>query len=144
MTVLFSPLGLACGTLYSAILLTRPARVVVITSPEAIPHLDSTLDAARLFHTHFEWESHVLDDAHSGFRESRVLAQILAGTAGQTNIVNLSGGATALLDCVRSIADILWREGREVREVAAIDRRDIFEQRREPFVLGELIEVPPL
>ena len=34
MTVLYSPLGLAYGTLYSAVLLTRPARVVVVTSPE--------------------------------------------------------------------------------------------------------------
>lgn len=146
MTVLFSPLGLAYGTLYSAILLTRPDRLVVVTSPQAIPNLHATLDAARIFHTHFEWESHVLEDAHSGFRESRVLAQTLAinTTPDSHHIINLTGGSTALQDCVRSIADILWREGRDAREVAAIDRRDALEQRRAPFVVGELIEVPPL
>ncbi|HEX9995758.1 MAG TPA: hypothetical protein VGB45_01335 [Abditibacterium sp.] len=142
MTVLFSPLGLAYGTLYSAILLTRPSRVVIVTSAEAIINLHATLDAARFFHTHFEFETHVLDDPQAGFREGRSLARFLAASADGNNIINLTGGTTALQDCVRSVADILRREGRSAREVAAIDRRDIIEQRRSPLVVGELVEVP--
>ena len=142
MTVLFSPLGLAYGTLYSAILLTRPSRVVIVTSSEAIINLHATLDAARFFHTHFEFETHVLDDPQAGFREGRALARFLAASADGDNIVNLTGGTTALQDCVRSVADILRREGKSAREVAAIDRRDIIEQRRAPLVVGELVEVP--
>jgi len=144
MTVLFSPFGLSYGTLYSTVLLLRPARVVVVTSAEAVLNLGTTLDAARFFHTHFEWETHVLEDAQAGFGEGRALAPFLAASAGDENIVNLTGGTTALQDCVRSVADILRRDGKNVREVAAIDRRDILEQRRAPLVVGELVEVPPL
>ena len=144
MTVLFSPLGLAYGTLYSAILLTRPRRVVIVTSTEAIINLHATLDAARFFHTNFEFETHILDDPQAGFREGRALARFLAASADGDNIINLTGGTTALQDCVRSVADILRREGKPVREVAAVDRRDVVEQRRSPLVVGELVEVPPI
>lgn len=144
MTVLYSPFGLSYGTLYSAILLLRPARVVVVTSAEAVLNLGTTLDAARFFHTHFEWETHVLGDAQAGFGEGRALAPFLTAAAGDDNIVNLTGGTTVLQDCVKSVADMLRRDGKAVREVAAIDRRDIIEQRRAPLVVGELVEVPPL
>ena len=144
MTVLFSPLGLAYGTLYSAILLTRPQRVVIVTSAEAIVNLHAALDAARFFHTSFEFETHVLEDPQAGFGEGRVLAKFLAASADGNNIVNLTGGTTVLQDCVRSVADILRGEGKAVREVAAIDRRDLLEQRRDPLFVGEVIEVPAL
>ncbi len=143
MTTLFSPLGLSYGTLYSAILLTRPARVVVVTSAEAVLSLGTTLDAARFFHTHFEWETHVLQDAQAGFIEGRALAQFLTASAGTRNIVNLTGGTTVLQDCIKSVADILRRNEKQVSEIAVIDRRDLPEQRRAPLVIGELVEVPP-
>jgi len=141
MKVLFSPLGLAYGTLYSAILLTRPQRVVVITSAEAIVNLHNALDAAHFFHAAFEFETHVLQDPQAGFAEGRKLACFLAASAGEENVINLTGGTTVLQDCVRSVADILRRDGVPVREVAAIDRREALEQRRDPLFVGELVEV---
>lgn len=142
MTVLFSPLGLAYGTLYSAILLTRPQRVVIVTSAEAIVHLHAALDAARFFHHPFEFETHILEDPQAGFLEGRKLAGFLAASSGETNVVNLTGGTTALQDSIRSVADVLRRAGASVREVAAIDRRPLLEQRRDPLFVGELVEVP--
>lgn len=149
MTVLFSPLGLAYGTLYSAILLVRPQRVVVVTSPQAAVHLHSALDAARFYHSKFDFEAHILNDPLSGFEEARRLARRLAARAESQNVVNLTGGTTVLQDCVRSIADILRREiapdeARNVREVAVVDRRSAADQSRSPLVVGELVEVPPL
>ncbi len=147
MTVLYSPLGLAYGTLYSAILLTRPQRVVVITSPEAVKNLHAALDAARFYHSRFSHETHVLDDAMAGFDEARCLARELVLTAGKTNIINLTGGTTVLQECVRSVAYVLRRaqdENHAVREVAVIDRRSAGEQARHPLVVGELVEVSPL
>lgn len=141
MTVLFSPLGLSYGTLYSAILLTRPQRVVVVTSAEGIGALHEALDAARFFHTNFEFETHVLADPHAGFAEGRALAKFLAVSAGETNIVNLTGGTSVLQDCARSVANILREENKKVREVAVIDRRDPLEQRRDPLFVGEMVEV---
>jgi hypothetical protein len=144
MTVLFSPLGLSYGFLYSAILLVRPRRVVVVTSNEAIVNLHTALDAARFYHTPFEVETHLLQDPLAGFGEGRALARFLAVSADGHNVVNLTGGTTALQDCVRSVSDILRVQQKTVREVAVVDRRDANEQKRAPLTLGELVEVPAL
>jgi hypothetical protein len=153
MTVLFSPLGLAYGTLYSAVLLVRPQRVVVVTSPQAVGNLYAALDAARFYHSNFEFEAHILHDPLMGFEEGRHLARRLILRGGTQNVVNLTGGTTVLQDCVRSVADLLRREPQapeageaqfRVREVAVIDRRPMEEQTRSPLVVGELVEVPPL
>lgn len=141
MTVLFSPLGLNYGVLYSAILLVRPARLVLITSPQAIGNLHSATDAARFFHSQFEVETHMLDDPFAGFREGRTLARLLTASAGCKNVVNLTGGTTVMQDCVRSLAQSLRAQEKPVREVAVIDRRSLEEQKRAPLVVGELIEV---
>ena len=143
MLVLFSPLGFSYGWLYSAILLTRPQRLVVVTSAQAVGNLHSTVDAARFFHTTFEVEAHVLEDALAGFPEARTLARLLASSAGEENVVNLTGGTTVLQDCVRSVADVLREEKKHVREIAVIDRRDADQQKRVPLSVGELVEVPP-
>ncbi len=146
MTVLFTPLGLAYGWLYSAILLVRPQRVIVVTSPQAIVNLHSAVDAARFFHSKFEIETHLLQDPLSGFAEGRTLARQIAQAADASwegeNIVNLTGGTTALQDCVRSVADVLRAKNIDVREVAVIDRRDADEQKRVPLAVGEMVEVP--
>lgn len=144
MIVLFSPLGLSYGTLYSAILSVRPQRVVVITSPQATNLLHSAVDAARFFHSGFVIETHILSDPFSGFKEGRALARQLALRAGETNVVNLTGGTTVLQDCARSVADILRAKNKDVQEVAVVDGRDGDEQARKPLVLGHLVEVPAL
>ena len=144
MTVLFSPLGLTYGTLYSAIMLVRPQRLIVVTSPQAIVNLHSAVDAARFYHSRFEMETHLLDDPLAGFSEGRKLARYLAASAESDNIINLTGGTTALQDCVRSVADTLRSQSKAVREVAVIDRRPTDDQKRSPLVVGELVEVSPL
>lgn len=144
MTVLFSPLGLNYGVLYSAILLVRPTRVVVVTSPQAIGNLHSATDAARFYHSSFEVETHMLDDPLAGFKEGRTLARLLCSSAEEHNIINLTGGTTVMQDCVRSLADRLRILKKATREVAVIDRRVESEQKRTPLALGELIEVPTL
>lgn len=141
MTVLFSALGLNYGVLYSAILLVRPARVVIVTSPQAIGNLYSATDAARFFHSNFEVETHMLDDPLAGFKEGRTLSRLMSASADEDNVVNLTGGTTVMQDCVRTLADNLRDQDKSVREVAVIDRRRPEDQKRSPLVVGELIEV---
>lgn len=141
MTVLFSALGFNYGVLYSAILLVRPTRVVVVTSSQAIGNLHSAVDAARFYHSSFEVETHMLDDPLAGFKEGRTLARLLCSSSDGDNIVNLTGGTTVMQDCVRSLADRLRSKEKQVREVAVIDRREADEQKRAPLFVGELIEV---
>jgi uncharacterized protein (TIGR00288 family) len=140
--VLFSPLGLSNGSLFTAIVLTRPDYVVVITSGEAARNLDSVLTAARRHHPNFQVEHHVLEEPFADFvaarRLARELAQAWAERKGWQFIVNLSGGTTVMQDCVTYLAHLLG-----ARLVAVVDRRPSEEQLRDPLALGELVEVPP-
>jgi hypothetical protein len=142
MTVLFSPLGFNYGVLYSALLLVRPSRVVIVTSKQAIIHLHPALDAAKFIQSKFEAETHMLDDPFGGFEEGRLLARLLAASAGTQNVVNLTGGTAVMQDCMHSISDYLRAADKTAREVAVIDRRYSTEQKKTPLVVGELIEVP--
>ncbi len=144
MRILFSPLGLSYGSLFSAIVLTKPDHVVVITSAKAAENIPRVVEAAKRYHPNFTLEHHSIGDPFTGFIEGRELARKLAESAryrGERaeHIVNLAGGTTALQDAAQCLARALG-----AREVAVIDRRSPDEQRQNPFVVGELIEVPPL
>jgi len=144
MRILFSPLGLSYGSLFSAILLTKPDHVVVITSTKAAENIPKVVEAAKKDHPHFTLEYHTISDPFIGFIEGRGLARNIAKSEERRAesveyIVNLAGGTTALQDAVQCIARAL-----RAKEVAVIDRRSPGEQRQNPFVVGELIEVPAL
>jgi hypothetical protein len=142
MKILYSPLGFACGSLFSAIVLTRPDHVIVITSQKAAQNLPSTVEAATRFHPSFTIEAFIISDPFAGFNEGRELAKRLAAAGsgypdGSEFVVNIAGGTTALQDCAQAVARMLG-----ANEVAVIDRREPEEQRSNPFVVGELAEIP--
>ena len=139
MKVLFSPLGMSYGSLFSAIVLTKPKHVVVITSEQAAKNIDLVIKKAKQNHSDFTIEYHTISDPFTGFLEGRKLARVLAHKKGDENIANLVGGTTALQDAVKCLADII-----SAKEVVVIDRRPIEEQRANPFVIGELVEIPPV
>jgi len=102
------------------------------------------IEAAKRYHPDFTLEYHTINDPFVGFIEGREWARKIARSEEQRTesaeyIVNLAGGTTALQDAVQCIARALG-----AKEVAVIDRRRPDEQRQNPFVVGELIEVPPL
>jgi hypothetical protein len=144
MRILFSPLGLSYGSLFSAIVLTKPDHVVVITSVKAAENIPKVVEAAKKYHPQFTLEYHTISDPFVGFTEGRELAIKIAKSEEQRAesveyIVNLAGGTTALQDAVQCLARAL-----NAKEVAVIDRRRPDEQRQNPLIVGELIEVPPL
>jgi hypothetical protein len=140
--VLFSPLGLAQGSLFTAIVLLRPDHVVVVTSAEAAGNLAGAVEGARAHHPSFTVEQWLLADPFAGFLEGRRLARRLAQKWGCRRdcefIVNLTGGTTVMQDALKQLAQLLG-----AREVAVVDRRPPEAQRRKPLVIGELVELPP-
>jgi len=139
MRVLFSSLGMSYGSLFSAIVLTKPDHVVVITSSKPAENVNKVIEKAKEYHPNFTLEFYTLEDPFTGFKEGRELAKRLASKKGDENIANLAGGTTALQDSVKCLADLIG-----AREVAVIDRRSIGEQQANPFVVGELVEIPPI
>lgn len=141
MKVLLSSLGLSYGSLLTAIALTQPDHVVVITSAQAKVNLDQVLAAARAHQPNFTVECHLLDDPYADFRGGRRLAAKLASVlireADCQFIANLAGGTTVMQDAIKCLADSLGAS-----EVAVVDRRPPGEQRESPLVVAELVEVP--
>ena len=115
--------------LFSAIVLTKPDHVVVITSEQAAANIPLVVEQAKQYHTNFTLEYHTVVDPFTGFHQGRKLAKRLTRKAGNENIANLVGGTTALQDAVKCLSDLTGD-----REVAVIDRHPIEEQRANPFL----------
>ena len=144
MRVLFSPLGLSRGSLFTAIVTTCPDHVVVVTSKEGaklvneiVAQTKSWLNIEPSRSLSFTFEVHTVSDPFISFLEGRELAQALALKKGSENIVNLTGGTTALQDAVQCIARLI-----SAKEIAVIDRRPYEQQQAKPYVVGEVIEIP--
>jgi len=148
MRVLFSPLGLSKGSLFTAIVKTRPDHVIVITSKEGAKLVDEIVAQAKsVLETEFTFEVHTVSDPFTSFIEGRELAKTLVTKkvpilgmpqgGSSENIVNLTGGSTALQDAVQYIARLI-----SAKEVAVIDRRPYTQQQANPYVVGEIIEIP--
>ncbi|MFZ5592490.1 MAG: hypothetical protein ACOY81_11890 [Bacillota bacterium] len=133
--------------LYSGIKLTDPQRLVVLSSPQAAAAIPEILQVAGANHI----PCHVLGlaDPHLGFREAENLRRGQAALwrdladAGEV-VVNITGGTTAMQCVVEDLAVYLHRLGVKVRRVALVDRRPYEEQRANPYVCGELVELEPM
>jgi len=140
MRVLFSPLGLSKGSLFTAIVRTQPDRVVVITSQQGSQFVDEiTAKAKEGLKKDFTVEVYTVSDPFNSFVEGRGLAKAIVNCRGDENIVNLTGGPTALQDVVQCIARLL-----DAKEVAVFDRRPYSEQQENPYWVGEMVEVPKI
>ena len=141
---LITPLGLSPGVLYSALHHVQPDRVLIITSSEASHFVPDALtragrsdlkpDVVKFIDPHhgFNEARHILDD-HTEWHRDLILATDV--------VVNITGGTTAMQYAAEHLGRHLKRYGTAVRRVALVDRRDILDQRQNPYVVGELVEL---
>ncbi len=143
-TVLFTPLGLSPGVLYSALLHCRPAEVWVFTSEQGRALAGEAFERAG-----FGGISHLVEVDPFAFgalpwKQDEGLAVRLREAVGAATeiVVNITGGTTALQYLVERAADFARRiTDLPVERIALVDRRRPEEQRREPYVLGELLRL---
>ncbi len=143
--LLVSPLGLSPGVLFSALKHVNPDRLLVITSREAAASLEEVLGAAGC--ADIEPRVFQVEDPHMGFSEDRRLfgSSLDSDLAESAEVVvNITGGTTALQWLVERVAERAVRLGVTLSRIALVDRRPPEVQRREPFVLGELIKLSPV
>lgn len=140
--LLISPLGMSSGLLFSAIshLRERLWKVWVISSDKAVEALDEIKEKSG-----FGGEIEVMqaENPFTCFEQGndfydRVHADALQ--AGQV-VVNLTGGTTALQFVVQETADLLKKEGVPVERIALIDRRSVEEQKKDPYVVGDIVNL---
>ncbi|QYJ16489.1 hypothetical protein Rxycam_02322 [Rubrobacter xylanophilus DSM 9941] len=143
---LVSPLGMTPGALYTAIVQESPDHLFIITSQKAKQKVGEILTEAG--REDLEVSCLILDDPFNGFDEAREKAEEALKEHGphwilaREVIVNRTGGTTCLGWAVERIEAALRRDlGLEPRTVACIDRRDPEEQRKRPYVRGEVIDI---
>lgn len=144
--LLISPCGMAPGALYTAVLETKPARVLVLCSADSRPLAEQALDAAG-----FAGER-VLDALERPFgpagapdKDIQALAQRHGALLLEASevVVNLTGGTTWMGLLVDRLASEASRLCRPVRRLGLIDPRSPEEQRRDPFQRGQTIWLSP-
>jgi len=138
--VLVAPLGLSPGALFTAVRGLWPDRLLVLTSPQARPLLREACERAGWTG---EATEHCVADAHNCFSE---LENVLAWSRAtildaREAAICVTGGTTAMQYLAERVAGDAERFGIPVRRYAAVDRRTLEEQRREPYVPGELLEL---
>ncbi|MDI6879693.1 MAG: TIGR02221 family CRISPR-associated protein [Desulfitobacteriaceae bacterium] len=137
--ILLSPLGLSPGLLFSALRQLTPQHALVLSSKDAVGSLRQIVQHADyqgvlqeiLVHDPFTCFEHV----------SEVEAPIIRTLSAFSNVeiwVSITGGTTALQYLVQKVASNLKEEGYLIHELAFADRRSAEEQKRVPFVEGEM------
>ncbi|TYO98010.1 CRISPR-associated DxTHG motif protein [Desulfallas thermosapovorans] len=139
-TLLVTPLGLSKGLLYSALRHINPDALFVISSADAACYLDEIKQAAS-------WEGDVftryMQDVHAGFSEGPGICAAALPLMKQYSrvVVNITGGTTAMQHIVQQVFEQALSGAVQVRRIALVDRRNPAEQREQPYVTGELIEL---
>lgn len=140
MRLLVSPLGMSPGVLFSAIHHARPQYIFVVSSPAAAARLSEICATA---HYHGQYTVFNVDDPFTAFDQAQpawqVLSQHLSGISDVW--VNITGGTTALQYIVQKLAEKLTAGGLEPRLVALVDRRSRAEQEKEPYKVGDCIDL---
>jgi hypothetical protein len=139
-TLLVSPLGMSKGLLYSALVQIPCDSCLVIASDQSILSLPEIQKQA---HYHGKIETKLLNDVFLGFSETTALVQACNQLllASDTIICNITGGTTAQQFVIQALYESAKKHQKKVKRVALIDRRDALEQRNNPYVSGELVEL---
>jgi hypothetical protein len=139
--LLITPLGLSPGVLFTALRNLSPDLTLVITSRDAEALVREAIeragkDPARV-------QAHVVAEPHRCFDEVGPVIAWARPTLldAKEVLINVTGGTTAMQYLVERIAAQAERFGVPTTRYALLDRRPREEQEREPYVLGEAVEL---
>ncbi len=136
---LLTPLGLSPGLLFTALEQTRPARLFLVTSQKGKENLPEIIKTTKF---KGEIKSFIVNDPFTCFNDAaKILQEIITCPKGEEWVINLTGGTTALQFIIQKIAEELVAKGNKVKYTAMIDRRKPEEQRANPYVVGEMLEI---
>ncbi len=137
-----SPLGTSKGALFTILKHFKPDVLVIVTSKQAAENVPEILEKAG-----FSGKHHVVlvNDPFTGVDEVEKVVEearkYLEENGVREVVINLTGGTSLLGYMVERIRDGI-RYGRKITTVLAVDRRPYEEQKVNPYVVGEILELP--
>ena len=148
--LLVTPVGMSKGLLYTALSKISPDVCIIITSNDAESGVEEAIKKASYDNKNIKKiimddpfagvteikhiKSNFLTSEYSEYRELRELIQ-----DAEEIVVNLTGGTTMMQILVDYISKVANEMGKNIKKVITIDRRDVTEQKKEPFMVGEVI-----
>lgn len=138
--LLISPLGLSPGLLYSALRQVKPGALLVVASSQSVGLMQEIVK-----HSNCQTEiiTRILNDPFQGFEEISNLVKSSQETllGADEVICNATGGTTAMQYAIMRLSEGASHLGRQVRWVAMVDKRPAEDQRKYPYVVGEMIDL---
>ncbi|HEW92964.1 MAG TPA: CRISPR-associated DxTHG motif protein [Thermotogaceae bacterium] len=138
----FSPLGTSKGALFTVLKHFNPDVLVVITSKQAAENVDEIIEKANFKGKHYVV---LVNDPFTGVDEIDKVTEEIRKYLEDNNVkdivVNLTGG-TSLLGYIAELVKEKIRYGRRITTVLAVDRRPYEEQKENPYIVGEILELP--
>lgn len=140
--VLLTALGMNPGALYTVLQKIGPFDgVVVVSSAQTEGELATCRTRVPNAPPAARWQQQVVDPyvPDREGTDAACIAQLLVDA--DEVVVNLTGGTTVMQFTVMRVADIVRRWQVPVHTYAALDRRSPAEQRDNPWVVGELVQL---
>lgn len=138
--LLISPLGLSPGLLYSALCQVKPNALFAIASAQSINLLQEVIERSD---AQAEIIPKIMNDPFQGFDE---IPDIVRASASQEMLLgadeiicNATGGTTAMQYAIMRLSESASNLGRQVKWMAMVDKRSAEDQRKNPYVVGEMI-----
>jgi hypothetical protein len=137
-TLLISPLGLSKGLLFSALCHFNPIEICIVTSETSVKSLEEIAKSAN-------WSGnqtfYIMKDPFTGFDETESVFKRFQNSIlkAEQIVINITGGTTAMQHVIQHVSHKIQRFGKDIRLFALVDRRSPDEQRKNPYVIGEII-----
>lgn len=141
--VLITPLGTSPGVLYTLIKKLNPDKILVITSEKAAEKIPEICKKAG--YDESKISIYKLNDPFTGFDEIQKIQgsfSMIDWNPFDEIILNLAGGTSFLQYVATKVVDELEKQNHSVKRVFAIDRRAYTEQKENPYVVGDVVELP--
>lgn len=141
--LLVTAMGKTSGSLYSAIRSVNPDRVLVVTSQELVTVAKEAAMKAGMSPEHLAFVA--LRDAKAGIEEKdQVVDRHDLLLASSERIVHcLTGGSTLTNFVAAELAERAENLNVPVRRIGLVDRRTREQQERDPYQLGDVLELRP-
>ncbi|QAV33178.1 CRISPR-associated protein, TM1812 family [Fervidobacterium changbaicum] len=136
---ILTPLGTTQGALYTVLKNYNADLLVILTSEEGNKLVDEIVEKSEF---RGEVRTIIIKDPFSGVTEIRDIlskAENYLENAREI-IVNITGGTTFMTYIIERIRDRI-RYGKSIKSVIAFDERPYDEQRKNPYVVGKILEI---
>ncbi len=148
--LLVTPVGMSKGLLYTALSKISPDVCIIITSKDAENGIEEAIREASY---KGDIKKIIMKDPFAGVTEIKdIKSNFLTPKYSEYReliqeakeiVVNLTGGTTMMQILVDDISKVANKMGKDIKKVITIDRRDVMEQKKEPFMIGEVLPYKP-